>query len=208
MRLGRRLTRAFFARDVLAVAPDLLGRVIVRLTPDGPVAVRLTEVEAYAGPLDPASHAYRRTARSEIMYGPAGHLYVYFVYGMHWCANIVTGADGTASAVLLRAGEVIDGLPVARERRPTARRDRDLARGPAGLAAVLGLSGVDTGTDLCDPTGPFAVRTGDGRPMAVTQGPRVGVSTAADVPWRFHEPGDPTVSAYRRGARATRRGTG
>ena len=110
------MTREFFARDVLVVAPDLLGRAIVRLTPDGPVAVRLTEVEAYAGPLDPASHAYRRTARSEIMYGPAAHLYVYFVYGMHWCANIVTGADGTASAVLLRAGEVVDGLPQARER--------------------------------------------------------------------------------------------
>jgi len=204
VRLGRRLTRGFFAREVLLVAPDLLGRVVTSDTADGPVAVRLTEVEAYAGPLDPASHAYRRTARSEIMYGPAGHLYVYFVYGMHWCANIVTGADGTASAVLLRAGEVVDGLPLARRRRPAARRDHDLARGPAGLAAVLGVSGVDTGTDLCDRTGPLTVRAGDGRSVAVDQGPRVGVSTAADVPWRFHESGDPTVSAYRRGTRITR----
>ena len=189
------------------MAPDLLGRVVTSDTVDGLVAVRLTEVEAYAGPLDPASHAYRRTSRSEIMYGPAGHLYVYFVYGMHWCANIVTGADGTASAVLLRAGEVVDGLPLARRRRPPARRDRDLARGPAGLAAVLGFTGVDTGADLCDPAGPLAVRAGDGRPVAVTQGPRVGVSTAADLPWRFHQPGDPTVSAYRRGTRLNR-GTG
>uniref|UniRef100_UPI003B3B2274 DNA-3-methyladenine glycosylase n=1 Tax=Nakamurella sp. TaxID=1869182 RepID=UPI003B3B2274 len=129
--LGRVLRRGFFARDVLTVAPDLLGRVVVRHTPDGPIAVRLTEVEAYAGPLDPASHAYRRTARSEIMYGPPGHLYVYFVYGMHWCANVVSGADGSASAVLLRAAVVVRGPPHARPRRPAARRDVDLARGPA-----------------------------------------------------------------------------
>lgn len=204
VRLGRTLTRRFFARDVTVVAPDLLGRVIIATTGAGAVAVRLTEVEAYAGPLDPASHAYRRTARSEIMYGPPGHLYVYFVYGMHWCANLVTGADGTASAVLLRAGEVVDGEPLARSRRPGARRDRDLARGPAGLAAVLGLTGPDTGLDVCDPAGRLVVRAGDGRPVSVATGPRVGVSTAADVPWRFAEAGNPTVSAYRRGTRATR----
>ncbi len=207
-RLGRRLTRAFFARDVLTVAPDLLGRVVVGHTGAGPVAVRLTEVEAYAGPLDPASHAYRRTARSEIMYGRAGHLYVYFVYGMHWCANVVTGDDGTASAVLLRAGEVVDGLPLARDRRPAARRDVDLARGPAGLAAVLGLTGADTGTNLCDPRAVLALWAGSRRPEAVAQGPRVGVSVAADEPWRFIEVGNPTVSPYRRGTRATRRTTG
>ncbi len=188
----------------MTLAPDLLGRVLVGHSPDGAVAVRLTEVEAYAGPLDPASHAYRRTARSEIMYGPAGHLYVYFVYGMHWCANIVAGADGTASAVLLRAGEVVDGLPIARARRPSARRDSDLARGPAGLAGVLGLTGVDTGTDICEPDGRLLVRAGLGGPLEVAQGPRVGVSTAADVPWRFYLQGDPTVSAYRRGTRMTR----
>lgn len=186
------------------MAPDLVGRVIVSKSPDGPVTVRLTEVEAYAGPLDPASHAFRRTSRSEIMYGPAGHLYVYFVYGMHWCANIVTGAAGTASAVLLRAGEVVDGVPAARERRPSTRRDVDLARGPAAVAAVLDLTGRDTGIDLCDPDSPLLLRSGAGRPLSIGQGPRVGVSTAADVPWRFHEVGDPTVSAYRRGTRATR----
>lgn len=201
--MGRRLNRGFFARDVLTVAPDLLGRVIVQHTPDGLIAVRLTEVEAYAGPLDPASHAYRRTARSEIMYGPAGHLYAYFVYGMHWCANVVTGADGTASAVLLRAGEVIAGRPIARERRPTARREVDLARGPAGLAAVLGVTGADTGTDLCAPGAALELRRGT--PAAsILPGPRVGVSVAVDEPWRFVEVGNPTVSAYRRGTRASR----
>jgi DNA-3-methyladenine glycosylase len=202
------LRRSFFARDVLTVAPDLLGRVVVTHTADGPVAVRLTEVEAYAGPLDPASHAYRRTARSEIMYGRAGHLYVYFVYGMHWCANIVTGADGTAAAVLLRAGEVVRGLPLAWERRPTARREVDLARGPAGLAAVLGVTGLDTGTDLCAPDAVLHLRAGTRPPTSVGHGPRVGVSVAADEPWRFIEVGNPTVSAYRRGTRATRPGPG
>lgn len=201
--LGRVLRRSFFARDVLTVAPDLLGRVVVSRTSDGPIAVRLTEVEAYAGPLDPASHAYRRTARSEIMYGAPGHLYVYFVYGMHWCANVVTGADGTASAVLLRAGEVVRGLPAARVRRPGARRDVDLARGPAGLAAVLGVTGADTGLDLVAPDGPLELRAGH-PPERVEAGPRVGVSVAADEPWRFVAAGDPTVSAYRRGTRARR----
>lgn len=202
--LGRVLRRGFFARDVLTVAPDLLGRVVVSRTRDGPIAIRLTEVEAYAGPLDPASHAYRRTARSEIMYGPPGHLYVYFVYGMHWCANVVTGADGTASAVLLRAGEVVRGLPLARQRRPAARRDVDLARGPAGLAAVLGVTGADSGLDLAAPGGPVELRAGSGPPERVEAGPRVGVSVAADEPWRFVAAGHPTVSAYRRGTRATR----
>ena len=202
--LGRVLRRGFVSRDVLTVAPDLLGRVVVSHTADGPIAVRLTEVEAYAGPLDPASHAYRRTARSEIMYGPAGYLYVYFVYGMHWCANVVTGADGTASAVLLRAGEVIRGVRLARVRRPAARRDVDLARGPAGLAAVLGVTGADTGTDLFDPESIVELRAGSRPPGPVAQGPRVGVSVAADEPWRFYEAGNPTVSAYRRGTRATR----
>ncbi len=114
---GRLVSRSFLARDVLMVAPDLIGRVLV--DSDSGVAVRLTEVEAYAGPLDPASHAFRRTARSEVMYGPPGRLYVYFIYGMHWCANVVTGPDGAASAVLLRAGEVVGGLDVAQPA-PTA----------------------------------------------------------------------------------------
>jgi len=199
-----RLTRSQLAVPAADAARVLLGARVVSTIGGERVVVRLTEVEAYAGPLDPASHAYRRTVRSEIMYGPAGHLYVYFVYGMHWCANIVTGPDGTASAVLLRGGEVIRGLAPARERRPTARRDADLARGPAGLAAVLGVRGTDSGTDLFDPDTMLELRAGTRPPVSVAHGPRVGVSAAADKPWRFVEVGNPTVSAYRRGTRATR----
>ena len=120
------LGRAFFERPVLEVAPSVLGGVVV----NGPVAVRLTEVEAYDGAGDPGSHAFRgRTARNAVMFGPPGHVYVYFTYGMHWCANLVCGPTGTASAVLLRAGEVVTGLDVARSRRPSARSDHELARG-------------------------------------------------------------------------------
>jgi DNA-3-methyladenine glycosylase len=196
---GRLLPRTFFTRDVLTAAPDLLGRVLVD-TASG-VAVRLTEVEAYAGPLDPASHAYRRTARSEVMYGPPGRLYVYFIYGMHWCANVVTGAVGTASAVLLRAGEVVGGSDVARSRRPGARRDAELARGPAGLSTVLGLTGDATGSDLLAPGRRWELRAGDGATVVVESGPRVGVSAAAELPWRFHEQGNVSVSAFRPGGR-------
>lgn len=169
------------------VAPQLLGATIRR----GPVAVRLTEVEAYLGEADPASHAARgRTPRNAVMYGPAGRLYVYFVYGMHWCANVVTGPEGVATAVLLRAGEVVDGIEVARLRRPGA-TDRDMARGPARLASALGLTGADSG-DLADlePGPPLP-------PAAVRSGPRVGVAVAAETPWRFWIDGDPTVSPYR-----------
>lgn len=155
------------------------------------MAVRLTEVEAYRGEADPASHAARgRTPRNAVMYGPAGFLYVYFVYGMHWCANVVTGPEGVATAVLLRAGEVTEGLEVARLRRPGV-SDRDLARGPARLAATLALTGDATGEPV-DLT-PGAVPPAG----AIRQGPRVGVATAADVPWRFWLDGDPTVSPYR-----------
>ncbi len=201
---GRLVPRSFLARDVVAVAPELIGRVVVDT--DSGVAVRLTEVEAYAGPLDPASHAFRRTARSEVMYGPPGRLYVYFVYGMHWCANVVTGPEGTASAVLLRAGEVIGGFDVAERRRPRARRPVELARGPAGLATVLGLTGAATGSDLLAPNRRWELRAGDGAPTAVEAGPRVGVSVAVDLPWRFHERDHDSVSAFRRGTRAGRRG--
>jgi DNA-3-methyladenine glycosylase len=131
-KFGRRLQRSFFAREVDVVARDLLGRVIAADRDGESVAVRLTEVEAYAGLDDPASHAFRgRTPRTSIMFGPAGHLYTYFVYGMHWCANIVTGADGDASAVLLRAGELVNGVDAARLRRQRVTREHEFARGPA-----------------------------------------------------------------------------
>jgi DNA-3-methyladenine glycosylase len=182
---------------VWQAAPLLLGAVL-RL---GPVAVRLVEVEAYDGPHDPASHAYRgRTDRNAVMFGPPGHLYVYFSYGMHWAANVVCGPDGTASGVLLRAGEVVDGLDVARSRRGRA-GDRDLARGPGRLTQALGLSAEHKGSYLFD-GGPVTLTLPDQPLPAVSSGPRVGVSAAADRPWRFWETGSAYVSAYRRHPRA------
>ncbi|MEH0972074.1 DNA-3-methyladenine glycosylase [Micromonospora sp. CPCC 205546] len=188
--------------DLLAgpVVPAARGLLGCRLTA-GDVTVRITEVEAYAGTAgDPASHAHRgRTPRNAVMFGPAGHAYVYFTYGMHWCVNVVTGPDGEASAVLLRAGEVVDGVEAARVRRPAVRRDVDLARGPARLCAALGVDRSAYGQWLLG-DGPVRLRPAD-VPVpaeAVAAGPRVGVTGAHDVPWRFWIAGDPTVSAYRR----------
>jgi DNA-3-methyladenine glycosylase len=172
------------------VAPRLLGAL---LTHAG-VTVRLTEVEAYAGAADPGSHAYRgKTARNAVMFGPAGHLYVYFTYGMHTCANVVCGTEGTATGCLMRAGEIVDGIELARERRLRS-TDRDLARGPARLCQALGIRLDDNGAAL-DRDG-FELCLGE--PVtAVATGPRVGLRAAADRPWRFWVEGDPTVSVYR-----------
>jgi DNA-3-methyladenine glycosylase len=150
----------FFARPSVAVAPDLLGCVIAHETAEGVVAVMLTEVEAYAGESDPASHAYRgRTARNAVMFGPPGHVYVYFTYGMHFCMNLVCQAEHGASAVLLRAGRVIEGAPLAGTRRSrraprTPPREADLARGPARLCEALGVGRSRDGADACDPASP------------------------------------------------------
>ena len=183
------------------VAPLLLGAVLVSRTDQGQVAVALTEVEAYDGPDDPASHAWRgRTPRNAVMFGPPGRLYVYFSYGMHWCANVVTGPDGAASAVLLRAGRVVDGHGLARQRRGPQVVDRALARGPACLTRTLAIGKEHDGTDL-GPGGELSIEPGP-PPEAVSVGPRVGVSRAPDVPWRFWVTGDETVSAYRRSPRA------
>jgi DNA-3-methyladenine glycosylase len=255
------------------VAPALLGCVLAHETADGLVAVELTEVEAYSGATDPASHAYRgMTGRNAVMFGPPGHAYVYFTYGMHFCVNVVCGPPGTASAVLLRAGRVVAGEPLARRRRAVRRlaadgRDgmppggvlpggvpaRDLARGPARLCQALAITRAQNGADLCDPGSPLRLLPGDGSPSAgapaandgagihaagidtagndtagndaagaetgqpgtdrddsdrggtglaaaqpvISTGPRVGVTAAADVAWRFWLAGDPTVSAYR-----------
>ena len=182
-------------RPAEAVAPELLGCL---LSAHG-VTVRLTEVEAYGGHgADPGSHAHRGpTPRSSIMFGPAGRLYVYFTYGMHWCANVVTGPEGEASAVLLRAGEVVEGRELARERRPRA-TDRDLCRGPARLAKALALDGEVLGVDLLDPASP--VRLLPGQPVTrVVSGPRVGLSAGHETPWRFWAADEPTVSPYRAG---------
>ncbi len=179
------------------VAPRLLGAVLRK----GPVAVRLTEVEAYAGHLDPGSHAYRGpTPRNRVMFGPAGFLYCYFSYGMHVCANVVVGEEGSAAAVLLRAGEVVDGLEVARSRRPAARTDRDLARGPGRLCQALGLWLDDDGADL---SGPPIELVLPGQSTAHEAGPRTGLRLAPDRPWRFWLPGEPTVSVYRRHPKAS-----
>lgn len=201
------MTRAdprWLGDPVLDVAPRLLGAHLSTHLPDGVVAVRLTEVEAYDGEADPGSHAFRgRTARNAVMFGPAGHLYVYRHLGLHLCANVVTGVDGRASAVLLRAGEVVEGADLARERRRrrgVVRSDVDLARGPARLAVALGIDLAMYGTDLLDDDGQVRLVPPE-RPAAARSGPRVGVSGAGGDgvahPWRFWVPDDPTVSVYR-----------
>jgi DNA-3-methyladenine glycosylase len=176
------------------VAPALLGAVVEH----SGVRLRITEVEAYDGANDPASHAYRGpTARNEVMFGPAGHAYVYFTYGMHFCVNLVCGAPGVAAAVLLRAGEVIDGREIAMSRRPKA-ASRDLSRGPARLTQALGIDRTQNGLDVTAPTSPLVVR--QGTPVGadlIKAGPRVGISTATDWLWRFWIDGEPSVSSYR-----------
>jgi DNA-3-methyladenine glycosylase len=241
------------------VAPALLGCVLAHETADGLVAVELTEVEAYSGATDAASHAYRgMTVRNAVMFGPPGHAYVYFTYGMHFCVNVVCGPGGTASAVLLRAGRIVAGESLARRRRAVRRqaadvrddtatgapdgagagalggavagapgaaaagapdgavagaRDvitaRDLARGPARLCQALAITRAQNGADLCDPASPLRLLPGDrprpaspdsagtGAKPVISAGPRVGVTAAAEVAWRFWLAGDPTVSAYR-----------
>jgi DNA-3-methyladenine glycosylase len=175
------LPREFFDGPSLQVAPRLLGCVLEHQTPEGLVAVVLTEVEAYEGSADPASHSYRgRTARNGVMFGPPGHAYVYFTYGMHFCVNLVCMPEGTSSAVLLRAGRVIEGAPLAAGRRlarrpaaalhgrpgaapkPAGRKlaDRDLARGPARLCQALGIDRAQDGADVCDPASRLRVRAG------------------------------------------------
>ncbi|GGV78907.1 putative 3-methyladenine DNA glycosylase [Streptomyces griseoloalbus] len=195
------LPRKFFDRPVLEVAPDLLGRILVRSTPDGPIALRLTEVEAYDGPNDPGSHAYRgRTARNDVMFGAPGHVYVYFTYGMWFCMNLVCGPEGRASAVLLRAGEIIEGAELARTRRLAARNDKELAKGPARLATALDVDRALNGTDACAAGDtPLRILTGASVPSdQVRNGPRTGVSGDGGVhPWRYWVANDPTVSPYR-----------
>jgi DNA-3-methyladenine glycosylase len=202
-----RLARGFFDRPVLEVATELLG---CRVSHAG-VTIRLTEVEAYDGSNDPGSHAFRGlTARTAVMFGQPGGLYVYFTYGMHFCANLVCGPVGVASAVLMRAGEVVEGIDVAGSRRPGV-VDRDLARGPARLAMALGLGREQNGIDTVARDSPFVARATMPGPCAspclpgavVSSGPRVGVSGAGGeataYPWRFWLEGEPTVSTYRPG---------
>ncbi|MDD7921899.1 DNA-3-methyladenine glycosylase [Actinomycetospora callitridis] len=188
--------------DVLEAAPRLLGAELVADTPEGEVRVRVVEVEAYRGADDPGSHCFRgQTPRNAVMWGPAGHLYVYFVYGMHFCANVVCVTEGEAGAVLLRAGEVISDLGLAHARRPTARgRDAELARGPARLCALLGLGREHNGIDVLSSSSPVRLETGQRVPDAeVRTGPRVGVAAGQERPWRFWVAGSRAVTPYKAG---------
>lgn len=197
-------------RDALAAAPFLLGAILSVLGPTTAVSVRLTEVEAYLGEHDPGSHAFRgRTARNSSMFEAGGRIYVYSIYGMHHCANIVCGPAGSASAVLLRAGEVTRGVEAARARRPRAQRDTDLARGPARLCTALGLTREDDGALLGEAGGRARLVLPEEpvAPAMIRRGPRTGVTGPGGdgdaYPWRFWIDGDPTVSAYRAAPRRT-----
>jgi DNA-3-methyladenine glycosylase len=194
------LPAAFYLRPLLEVTRDLLGRLLVHRTPGGTSAVRVLEAEAYDGAgQDPASHAHRgRTTRNAVMFGPPGHLYVYFTYGMHWCANVVCAPPGVAQAVLLRAGEPVLGTELMAARRPGS-RPRDLARGPARLCQALGLAGWADGADLR--AGPVLLTAGWPVPDdRVAWTARVGVTAAGDRPWRALVAGDSHVSPGRPGA--------
>jgi DNA-3-methyladenine glycosylase len=240
---GTLLPRTFFDRSALAVAPELLGCVLWHASPEGTVAAVIVEVEAYTGRTDPASHAYRgQTARNAVMFGPPGHAYVYFTYGMHFCVNLVCEPAGESSAVLLRAGRIVAGAELAARRRlarrspasrsPASRSpavsrspagsaasgtppprgtgaqagpgiaERDLARGPGRLCQALGIDRALDGADVCVADSPLGVGTPPGwspaPAAAVSTGPRVGISQAADRPWRFWLTGEPAVSVYRR----------
>jgi DNA-3-methyladenine glycosylase len=189
------LPRAFYERDSRVVARQLLGKVLVR---DDGRAARIVEVEAYRGAHDPGSHAYRgKTARNAVMFGPPGHLYVYFTYGMHWCANAVCGADGEGTAVLLRAAAPVDGLDLMRAVRPV-HRDVDLANGPAKLCQALGLDRRFDGADLvAGDRGVQIVDDGVPPPRRPGNSTRVGLSAGQDHPWRWWIEGDPNVSRGR-----------
>jgi DNA-3-methyladenine glycosylase len=191
--IGRRLSRAFYRRDPRAVAPELLNKVLVAA--DGRRA-RIVETEAYCGPIDAAAHTYRgKTARNATMFGPPGHLYVYFTYGMHWCANTSCGVVGEGVGVLLRAAEPLAELDHMRALRPAARRDRDLCSGPARLCQAFGIDRRLDGIDLVRGEAGLAI-VDDGIPPPADPaiGPRVGIRHAAHEPWRWYVRGNPNVS--------------
>ena len=198
--MARRLTRAFYARDSLELAPLLLNKLFVADEPEGRLAVRIVEVEAYRGTVDPGSHAFRgRTPRNASMFGPPGRLYVYFTYGMHWCANVVAlGEPGDASAVLLRAGEPVEGIDVMRARRPAARRDRDLCSGPARLAQAFGLNrDADSASLVRGPLGIYD--DGLEPPRRPGRSTRVGLAPGKGETsrWRWFVTGNEHVSKAR-----------
>ncbi len=187
------LPRGFFRRDPREVAPELIGTILTG--PDGRSG-RVVEVEAYCGADDPAAHSYRgQTRRNATMFGPPGHLYVYFTYGMHWCANAVCEEAGVGAGVLIRALEPMTGIERMRLLRPRSRRDNELCSGPARLAQAMGITGASDGADLVsgkqgyrllsDPTAPS---------LELVNSARIGISKAIDEPWRWHAAGNPHVS--------------
>lgn len=198
--------RALLSGPAQDIAVALLG---AELTVRG-VTARLVEVEAYAGQADPASHAYRGpTARTAVMFGPAGHLYVYRSYGIHLCMNITSSVPGQAAAVLLRAGRITAGQDIVAARRAPVADPTRWARGPGNLGAALGITRADDGADLLAADGELRLVLGPRpAPEDIRSGPRVGVSQNADVPWRWWLAGAPEVSAYRRSPRAPLPGAG
>ena len=190
-----RLPRSFYAREPEELAPELLNKLIVH---EGRVA-RITEVEAYGGRQpDPASHTFRGlTARTTAMFGPPGHLYVYFSYGVHWCANVVCGEDGQGAAVLLRAAAPVAGLDEMREARPTARKDTDLLRGPGNLCRALGIAKEHYGADLVESDMGIDLRDDGTASDDYVTGRRIGITKATELPWRFYLPNEPSVSGRR-----------
>ena len=190
---GTPLTRAFFNQAATTVAPQLLNKILVAA--DGR-AGRIVEMEAYLGAVDPAAHTYRgKTRRNATMFGPPGHMYVHFTYGMHWCCNCVSGPEGDGCGVLIRALEPVHGLELMRAARPRAANDRDLCRGPARLAQAMGISGVHDGVDLVAAREGFTiVSDGMAPPDDMVIGPRIGISQGVDFPWRWSVPGSRFVS--------------
>jgi DNA-3-methyladenine glycosylase len=190
---GKLLSRAFYNRAATTVAPRLLNKVLA--SADGR-AGRIVEVEAYVGAIDPASHTYRgKTARNAIMFGPPGHMYVYFTYGMHWCCNCVSGPPGDGCGVLIRALEPLHGIAQMRAARPRITNDRDLCRGPARLTQAMGIDRAQNGIDLVAPRDGFAiVDDGMAPPRDLVGSTRIGISQGKDLPWRWSVPGSRYVS--------------
>jgi DNA-3-methyladenine glycosylase len=192
-----RLPRSFFARPSREVGPDLLGRILVRRVGDGPLlTARIVEAEAYQED-DPASHSFRgRTNRTEVMFGPPGHAYVYFTYGMHHCMNVVTGSTGEGSAVLLRAAEPLEGLEEMARRRGT-NDPRALCSGPGRLCQALGIDRADNGLDLVRGRQLWLLEGTPVTPSKISVGSRVGITSGTERPWRFSVRGDRFVSRAR-----------
>ena len=182
----RRLPRKFYARSVLIVAKELLGKRLVRNTSDGRIIARIVEVEAYGGSDDPASHAYRGpTQRNQVMFGKPGFAYVYFIYGNHYCLNVKAEKEGNPSAVLVRAVEVIQGIELARRNRGLASL-KELSNGPGKLTKALRISKAENGLDLVRSKELYVYETKEDNRWEISSSPRIGIKNGIDRPWRFY----------------------